>query len=710
MANRLNQLGINHVVVLTLENRGFDHVMGWLYDNENPDDLPSNVLQVGGDNKPNFIGLSGGSKQETSALLKKLANKPKYGDQPIEPIKGASTPRTPSFNPGEHFTHIMAQMYGKPRSEVDWGDPTIRAQQISDIGSTPMNGYVLDYAESIEEDVGIRATDAMAKEILETYVPEQLPVLSGLARHYCISDYWFCSVPSQTNTNRAFATAGTSLGLVTNNFYDAHKNTKNPGLKGLKWLLKGSHADRLPEYPNNLFNLLNDNGVSWKVFWQSEWPPLDASLGFEHQYVRTMFRQLDDKKYNDNFVKFNPDDSDNKLFKAAREGRLPAVSWIEPKWGGGPSWDSTYKSKARVVGNDMHPVSDTLIAENFVQRLYDALSKREDGSENPFWKQTVFVITFDENGGTYDHVPPPKATPSARDKAPYPGEYPNMDKDTRTQFGFKFDRFGIRIPTIIASPYVKPKTVFRNLTKPFDHTSVIATILDWKNIDRKSWLLGERVANAPLFDSVLELDQARDKDTNIMASLGTPVNNGAVINYGDEVLLEFIGSKWGNGQYSKYLAKSSRTLKTFYPTLSSNKGNAAVFKLFADKSKDTGKPIKNMATIRIASTEQILGNKNVLSAFHDSHYLYYYTPDDNTTDYWHGERWQIVNFSSRDNQQTLRDGDELFLLSFLRPLQPGYSRITPDPFCRMTISPKNADYLTTLAGEWAIWKITKVNN
>ena len=35
MNNRLNALGINHVVVLTLENRGFDHVMGWLYNNEN---------------------------------------------------------------------------------------------------------------------------------------------------------------------------------------------------------------------------------------------------------------------------------------------------------------------------------------------------------------------------------------------------------------------------------------------------------------------------------------------------------------------------------------------------------------------------------------------------------------------------------------------------------------------------------------------------
>jgi phospholipase C len=106
-------------------------------------------------------------------------------------------------------------------------------------------------------------------------------------------------------------------------------------------------------------------------------------------------------------------------------------------------------------------------------------------SQSPGWNETLLIITFDEHGGTYDHVLPPTgaATP---DKASDPGEN-----------GFRFDRFGVRVPTILVSPWIEAGTVFRsNTATPLDHTSVLATVRDWLDIPADKMLLSKRIAHA----------------------------------------------------------------------------------------------------------------------------------------------------------------------------------------------------------------------
>ena len=114
--------------------------------------------------------------------------------------------------------------------------------------------------------------------------------------------------------------------------------------------------------------------------------------------------------------------------------------------------------------------------------------------KGPNWPRTLLIITYDEHGGTFDHVPPPAATP--------PGP-PYADS-------FEFNRFGARVPAVIVSPLIPPGSVIRppppveqfdveaQVTSsegtPFDHTSIIKTVQELFDLGAP---LTARVAAAP---------------------------------------------------------------------------------------------------------------------------------------------------------------------------------------------------------------------
>ena len=121
---------------------------------------------------------------------------------------------------------------------------------------------------------------------------------------------------------------------------------------------------------------------------------------------------------------------------------------------------------------------------------------------------TLLVITYDEHGGCYDHVPPPwGATPP--------------DNDTG-EFSFGFDRFGVRVPTVLVSPLIAPGTVYRvpAAGTPLDHTSILRTVEQRWNLPT----LTARDAAAPAFGDVLTLTAPRTDD--VLASVTVPVAAG----------------------------------------------------------------------------------------------------------------------------------------------------------------------------------------
>jgi phospholipase C len=299
----------------------------------------------------------------------------------------------------------------------------------------PNMGFVINYAEAIQK----AGFTNIPVEIMEPFSSAQVPVISHLAWNYAVSDAWFSSVPTDTWPNRAFFHAGTSNGHVVN----------------------GAIPDPLQWNARNIFNVLEATGTSWLVYHDTVIVPSLTGLMFPSLWVHL-----------DHFKGFDDFKSD------CASGNLPQYSFLEPSF--------------LVNPNDEHPPHDVVAGEQFLYAIWQAVS------QSPAWPETLLMITYDEHGGTYDHVFPPfgAATPDAKSD---PGDE-----------NFTFDRFGLRVPTVLVSPWIQAGTVFRSPTAtPYDHTSMLATLRDWLSIPTDQMLTSARIAAAPTLEQVLTLPVAR---------------------------------------------------------------------------------------------------------------------------------------------------------------------------------------------------------
>ncbi len=166
----------------------------------------------------------------------------------------------------------------------------------------------------------------------------------------------------------------------------------------------------------------------------------------------------------------------DQFYKDAAAGSLPAVSFVDPRFGDGP----TVPGKPTALAESEEDPDDIAYGENFVSRVVNAVF------QSPNWKNTMLIYTYDEHGGYYDHVPPPRALKP--DNIPPGADEPGITGS--------YDRLGFRVPTVIVSPYAKRGYVSSEV---HDHTSIM------KLIETK-WNLGAltyRDANASnLLDSI----------------------------------------------------------------------------------------------------------------------------------------------------------------------------------------------------------------
>lgn len=618
------QSKIKKVVYLMLENRGFDHVLGWLY--RNTDTAIMNLALDGSGPPPSvaaddrFRGLSGLGKVKLATLANSLDHPTQSGSHiDIAPIKGASCFYTPIHNPHEDFVHVAEQVYEK------------RFDAIQRTDTPTMKGFVRDYADHFgrpRTDEEIAAYQEQVGEIMRCFTPGQLPVLNGLARSYAVSDMWFSSVPTQTTANRAYSLCGTSLGMCKND-YHARKLSRTLGAvvptSMSRYVPNGLADDRV--VARTIFHVLsehwkNDQTKDWLMFWHEIFPFRGLSSDC---YTRRTLESLGELPgIADRLVKIE------RFFELAESGGLPTLSYIEPQWTLGHDYPPTFN------GNDYHPPNDLSYSEEFLRRVYQALLR------NPAqWRETLLIITFDEHGGTYDHYPPPTGC-----IAPADGSTP--------EYGFGFDRLGVRVPTILVSPYIAKNTVFRSGKtidgKPveFDHTSILATLLKWQGVPAEKWGLYERVAAAPTFEGVFTLDEPRD-DPAISVSKG---NTNPVVRYGDLFRLR-------RGQIERGKLRST---PDFVSTAEMGSG-ASMPQVTIEGSEVTLRftggagPVRCGAVVQVKSSEPYLRDADTLTSVTD-HPAWYQANAGDPEQFW---RLQIVDTPFDGTE--LRYGDCVYLFS-----------------------------------------------
>lgn len=207
-----NQLAsINHIVVLMLENRSFDHMLGLLYADS------GNVSPTG---QP-FEGLTGEESNpgaDGSAVS-------------VFTIDSSSIYAyfMPGADPGEGYTATNSQLFGSNTAPT----PAVATNQ----------GFVTNFSYTLgweaQEGRSILA-GTTANNIMGVFPPSMLPILSSLAKGFAVCDYWFGSAPTETLPNRAFVNAGTSQGHMD----DATKKYTCP----------------------SIFGLLSKNNVTWSIY------------------------------------------------------------------------------------------------------------------------------------------------------------------------------------------------------------------------------------------------------------------------------------------------------------------------------------------------------------------------------------------------------------------------------------------------------------
>ena len=174
----------------------------------------------------------------------------------------------------------------------------------------------------------------------------------------------------------------------------------------------------------------------------------------------------------------------------AAAGKLANYNFIIPRFAG---------SKTDGPPTSMHPPQDVRPGDQLVADIYAALRG------GPQWPQSLLIVTFDEHGGYFDHADPLPAVNPDGINSPAPGDTASFAPK------FAFDRLGVRVPALLASPYL-PKGVVSSA--PLQHTSVLVTVRELFGI---SGSLTRRDAGAPSF-SRLFLSTPRSDAPSVLVS------------------------------------------------------------------------------------------------------------------------------------------------------------------------------------------------
>jgi phospholipase C len=292
-----------------------------------------------------------------------------------------------------------------------------------------LGGYVDSYGNEAAVDQNAEAL-ADPGVVMSCLTAEQIPVLSGLARTFAVCDRWFSSMPGPTWPNRFFLHAATSGGLDRS---PTAKETVSSQFGGYQF----EHG--------SIYESLDRVGLDWRIYHGDPLPQVSALSVMDLDTMRRHYRRVDDLRED-----------------LQDEGFAAAYVFIEPNYGllERPLGDFQ-------CGNSQHPKDDVTRGDALVKEVYEAIR------QSSHWESSLLVVTHDEHGGFYDHVPPPAAVP--------PGDVTDPENNGN---GFAFDVLGVRVPAVIVSPWIPdvrpnaPGEGTCNLIDhtDYDHTSLLSTV------------------------------------------------------------------------------------------------------------------------------------------------------------------------------------------------------------------------------------------
>ncbi|XP_059625004.1 non-specific phospholipase C2 [Cornus florida] len=397
---------IKTVVVLVMENRSFDHMLGWM-----------KKLN------PNINGVDGSESNPISTTNPNSTR-----------IFFTNQSHLVDPDPGHSFQAIREQIFGSNTTSLN---------------PPPMNGFA-QQAGSMDPN--------MPETVMNGFDPDMVAVYKSLVSEFAVFDRWFASVPASTQPNRLYVHSATSHGATGN----------------VAALLAKGYPQR------TIFDDLDDAGISFGIYFQN----IPATL---------FYRSLRKIKY---IGRFHPYDLSFK--SDAKNGKLPGYVVVEQR----------YMDSKLEPANDDHPSHDVYQGQMFVKEVYETLRS------SPQWNQTLLVITYDEHGGFYDHVPTPMNGVPSPDGIVGP-----------EPFLFGFDRLGVRVPTLMVSPWIDKGTVVHGpnglpfTTSEYEHSSIPATVRKIFNLS--SPFLTKRDEWAATFDGILQT--RTEPRTDCPEQLPTPV-------------------------------------------------------------------------------------------------------------------------------------------------------------------------------------------
>ena len=401
---KFNTSVIKHLFVLMMENRSFDHLLGF-------QGITGKDTRTGAATKAEDLTGPGG------AAIAELYNDFANWRYTVTPTAGDVI-----FNKLDvqhQFLDVLTQLCGQAEGQAVSANGGLKGGAYPQVAAATKTGFAADYAT--------KSDSGNPGEPMRGFAKGALPVLTALAKEFVLCDHWFSSIPGPTEPNRMFVHAATS-GV----WDDSPSSSDYVEIFGGK--SAGDTDDGISFENGTIFDALRRAKVPFRIYAGDGFPQVGLLSGI------SLYSDVGDFE---NFAA----DINEPTYDAA-------YTFIEPRY-------DTISQQLGLpfVNNSQHPANSVALGEGLIKTVYEAIRN------SPRWNQSMLIITWDEHGGFFDHVTPPRAARIPTKSSPngIEGKY----------HGFMFDQYGLRVPAVVISPWC-PQNMIEH--RQLEHSFIPATI------------------------------------------------------------------------------------------------------------------------------------------------------------------------------------------------------------------------------------------